>query len=158
CRPLGGRVTRVLGSVIASGREAEVYALDGDDRAVVKLFRPGFGGHAAEAAALAQLDDSRVAPRLLDTVRVDGRGGLILQRLDGLDMLALLGRQPWRVLSLARELANAALRIHRLQAPAALPDQIEVLRERIAATDLEARLRDCALRVLDTLPAGDRLC
>jgi len=148
----------MLGEAIAQGRQAEVYAWDGDERAVLKLYRRGLGGHAAEAAALAPLDDAHLAPRLLDTVRIDGRDGLMLQRLDGVDMLSLLGREPWRLVSLARELAHAALRIHRLPAPPALPDLIEVLDERIAAADLETRLRDHVSRVLDGLPAGDRLC
>jgi hypothetical protein len=147
----------MLGALIAHGRQAEVYAWDGGD-AVVKLYRAGFDGHAAEAAALARLDGTGIAPRLLDTVTIDGRVGLVLQRVDGVDMLTLLQRQPWRLLGLARTLAHAAQRIHRLQAPADLPDLIRVLGERIAAADLDVRRRDFALRILDTLSAGDRLC
>jgi aminoglycoside phosphotransferase (APT) family kinase protein len=73
----------------------------GDD-AVIKLDRPGFGGHRAEAEALAALDFRGVAPRLIDVVECDGRIGLVLERLDGSDMLALLQREPWRIRSLAR--------------------------------------------------------
>ena len=149
--------TSMVGSRIAHGRQAEVYAWDGD-RAVLKLYREGLDMQAAEAAALAGLDGTGIAPRLLDTVTVDGRMGLVMQRLDGVDMLILLQRRPWRLPSLARMLAHAALRVHRVQAPSDLPDLIEVLGERIAAADLDARLREFALRVLHTLPAGDRLC
>ncbi|MGX7674465.1 hypothetical protein [Plantactinospora sp. DSM 117369] len=67
----------------------------GDD-AVLKLYRPGFGGHRAEAAALANLDGHGVAPKLIDTVDRDDRTGLVLERLAGSDMLARLGAQPWR--------------------------------------------------------------
>jgi hypothetical protein len=147
----------MLGALIAHGRQAEVYAWDGGD-AVVKLYRAGFDGHAAEAAALARLDGTGIAPRLLDMVTIDGRVGLVLQRVDGVDMLTLLQRQPWRLLGLARTLAHAAQRIHRVQARADLPDLIRVLGERIGAADLDVRRRDFALRILDTLPAGDRLC
>jgi Ser/Thr protein kinase RdoA (MazF antagonist) len=147
-----------LGPRIAYGREAEVYVNDVDDRTVVKLYRPGYDGHVAEAAALAGLAGAHVAPRLVGTVRVGERDGVVLQRLDGVDMLTLLQRQPWRLLRLARLLAQAALRIHRIPAPSDLPDLVELLRERIVAADLDARLREFALRVLDTLPAGDRLC
>jgi aminoglycoside phosphotransferase (APT) family kinase protein len=45
-----------------------------------------------------------------------------------------------------------------VHAPNDLPDLIEVLGERIEAADLDTRLREFALRVLHTLPAGDRLC
>ena len=92
----------MMGAKLGAGREADVYAW-GDD-AVVKLYRPGFGGHRAEAMALRSLDGHRVAPRLIDVVECDGRTGLVLERLDGPDMLTLLQRQPWRVLGLARAL------------------------------------------------------
>src|SRR5215467_295134 len=146
----------MLGAMIAQGREAEVYAWTGD--AVLKLYRDGFGGHGAEAAALASLDGTGIAPRLLDTATIDGRLGLVLQRVDGVDMLAVLRHQPWRVVGLARTLADAALHIHRVPAPIDLPDLIDVLGDRIDSAGLDPRLRDFARRVLDTLPAGDRLC
>jgi hypothetical protein len=145
----------VMGARLGSGREAEVYAW-GDD-AVVKLYRPGFGGHRAEAAALAALDGHGVAPRLIDIVDHDSRTGLVLERLDGLDMLALLQRQPWRVLGLARALANAHLAVHAVAAPADLPDQRRVLAARIEDAALPSPLRAFASRVLDGLPDGDRL-
>jgi streptomycin 6-kinase len=147
----------MLGRRIAQGRQAEVYAWNGDG-AVLKLYRDGLAGDAAEAAALACLNGTGLAPRLLDTVTVDGRVGLVLQRLDGVDMLTLLQRQPWRLPNLARMLAHAALRAHRVQASPELPDLLEVLHERIDAVDLDTRLRELALRILRTLPAGDRLC
>jgi Ser/Thr protein kinase RdoA (MazF antagonist) len=149
--------TAMLGPRIAQGRQAEVYAWDGD-RAVLKLYRKGLDMQTAEAAALTGLNGTGIAPRLLATVTIDGRAGLILQRIDGVDMLTLLQRQPWRLPSLARTLAHAALRFHQLQAPTGLPDLIEVLRKRIEAAELDTRLREFALRVLHTLPAGDRLC
>jgi Phosphotransferase enzyme family len=147
-----------LGAMIAQGREAEVYAWDVGDDVVVKLYRPGFDGHVAEAAALGGLDGIGVAPRLLGTVRVGERVGLLLQRLDGPDMLTALQRQPWRLRRVAHAFAQSAVRIHQVQAPPTLPDLTEVLAERIAAADLDPRLRDRAARMLHTLPAGDRLC
>jgi Ser/Thr protein kinase RdoA (MazF antagonist) len=147
----------MLGPRIAQGRQAEVYAWDGG-RAVLKLYQKGLEMQVAEAAALANLDGTGIAPRLLDTVTVDGRAGLVLQRVDGVDMLTLLQRRPWRLPGLARMLAHAALRVHAVQAPSDLPDLIEVLGERIAAAELDPRLREFALRVLRNLPAGDRLC
>jgi hypothetical protein len=100
----------VIGPKLGAGREAEVCAW-GDD-AVVKLYRPGNLGHRAESVALAKLDRHSVAPRLIDIVDCDGRSGLVLERLGGSDMLALLQRQPWRVLGLARALAKAHLAVH----------------------------------------------
>jgi Ser/Thr protein kinase RdoA (MazF antagonist) len=146
----------VLGPRLGAGREADVYAWG--DAAVLKLYRPGYGGHRAEAAALRALDGGCIAPRLLDVVNRDGRTGLALERFDGPDMLTLLQRQPWRMLGLADVLATAHLAVHRVAAPPELPDLRQVLAARIHDTVLPAHLRDFATRVLDRLPDGDRLC
>src|SRR5688572_28799358 len=145
-----------LGPKIGEGREAEVFAW-GDD-AVVKLYRPGLLGFRAESLILAQLHGHGVAARLIDVVDHDGRTGLVLERLRGPDMLALLQRQPWRVAALATTLARAHLAIHDVSAPSALPDLREVLAARVDRAELPARLRDFVSRTLDRLPAGDRLC
>jgi hypothetical protein len=144
----------IPGPRLGAGREAEVYAWG--DTAVLKLYRPGFGGHHAEAAALRSLD--RIAPRLLDVVDRDGRTGLVLERFDGPDMLTLLQRLPWRVPGLAGALATAHRAVHRVAAPADLPDLHRVLATGIHDADLPPHLRDFAMRVLDGLPDGDRLC
>jgi Ser/Thr protein kinase RdoA (MazF antagonist) len=146
----------LIGPKLGEGREADVYAWGGD--AVVKLYRPGYLGHRAEAAALATLDGHDVAPSLIDTVECDGRTGLVLERLGGSDMLSLLQRQPWRLLGLARALANAHLNINDVHAPAELPDLRQVLAARIDDAVMPTPLRGYALRVLDRLPDGDRLC
>jgi hypothetical protein len=146
----------VIGAKIGAGREADVHAWGGD--AVVKLYRPGFGGHRTEAQALATLDGHAVAPKLIDIVDYDGRTGLVLERFGGQDMLTLLQRQPWRVLGLARALGTAHLAVHAVRVPAGLPDVREVLAARIDDAGLPPPLRNFAVRVLDGLPDGDRVC
>jgi aminoglycoside phosphotransferase (APT) family kinase protein len=146
----------VIGALLGAGREAEVYAWGAD--AVVKLYRPGFGGHRTEAAVLATLDGHGAAPKLIDTVEWDGRAGLVLERVDGSDLLSLLLRRPRRMLGLARALAAAHLDVHRVQAPGDLPDLPEVLARRIDSAVMPPRLREFARRALDGLPGGDRLC
>ena len=144
----------MIGERLGAGREAEVYAYG--DTAVVKLYRPGFGGHHAEAAALRSLPGA--APKLLDVVELDGRAGLVLERFDGPDMLTVVQRRPWRLFGLATELATAHLAVHRVVAPADLPDLRSFAEARIRDADLSPRLRDFALRILAGLPDGDRLC
>jgi len=73
-------------------------------------------------------------------------------------MLVLLLGQPWRVRGLARALAEAHRVIHSVQAVPGLPDLRQVLASRIEDAALTPQLRGFALRVLDGLPSGDRLC
>lgn len=146
----------MIGARLGAGREADVHAWGAD--AVVKLYRPGFLGHRAEATALTRLDGHGVAPKLIDAVERDGRAGLVLERLDGADMLSLLQQRPWRLPGLARTLAGAHLAVNAVRAPADLPELREVLAARIGAAVMPPHLRDHALRTLDGLPDGDRLC
>jgi len=146
----------VLGAKLGAGREAEVHTWGAD--AVVKLYRPGFSGHRAEADALGALDGHGVAPKLIDVVECDGRTGLVLERLHGSDMLALLQDQPWRIRRLARALAESHLAVHSVPAPPDLPDLREVLATRIDDAALTPQRRRFALQLLADLPSGDRLC
>jgi aminoglycoside phosphotransferase (APT) family kinase protein len=142
---------------IAEGREAEIFAWG--EGAVLKLYRGEGYGYALEAAALETLGREQApAPRLIDRVEVDGRPGLVIERIEGRDMLTLLERTPWKLVSYARRLAETHAAIHRVTAPEALPRLEEVLRSRIAAADLPEHLRSFALEHAAALPAGDRLC
>ncbi len=147
----------MIGLKIAEGREAEVYTWDSEAAAVLKLYRPGYSGYVAESAALTRLWWRGGAPARR-RLEVDGRHGLILERLDGSDMLAMLQRQPWRLLAYATTLAEAHIRIHSVQAPPDLPDARQTLAARIDAAALRPQLHDFAQRLLDGLPTGDRLC
>ncbi|MFD2795044.1 phosphotransferase family protein [Promicromonospora vindobonensis] len=145
-----------IGVLLGSGREAEVYARGND--AVVKLYRTGQHGHHAEALALTSLAGHRVAPGLVEVIDHDGRPGLVLERVIGTDMLDLLQRRPWRMRTLARALADAHVVVQGVRAPAELPDVRQVLATRIEAAAVPRELRGFALRLLDGLPSGDRLC
>jgi aminoglycoside phosphotransferase (APT) family kinase protein len=142
--------------LLGAGREADVYAHDDD--AVLKLYRPGFGGHRTEAAALTALAGTGVAPKLVGVVDRDGRPGLVVERIAGPDMLAAVQRQPWRVHAFARTLADAHLAVHNVHAPSELAELRTMLAGRIGDAGLPPDLYAFAMRVLDGLPDGDQLC
>jgi Ser/Thr protein kinase RdoA (MazF antagonist) len=148
------------GELLAAGREAEVYLRP--DGTVLKLWRdPGSGDRARrESAALTTLQGSacRVpAPR--GTVEVAGRPGLLLERVEGEDLLSVLGRRPLSVLAVGRAMARAHLAMHEPAAPGELPELHDLLRDRITGTDaLPDDMRARALALLDDLPRGDRIC
>ena len=146
--------------LLAQGREAEVYLQS--DGTVLKLWRePAYAWRLdREVAALNALASSAVhAPPVLGTVVVDGRPGLVTGRIEGMDLLARLGRQPFSVLRAGRTLGLAHAALHEIAAPPQLPDLNDDQRYRIrAAAGLPEDLRAAALSVLDELPGGDRLC
>jgi len=98
-------------------------------------------------------------PNVYGTTMVEGRAGLIMDRVDGPDLIALMGRRPWSVPRVARIVGRAQARMHDVVAPDDLPGLRELVRAKIdAAAELPAELAAFALEKLDALPDGDRLC
>jgi aminoglycoside phosphotransferase (APT) family kinase protein len=154
---MGGLEGLVL---LAAGREADVFVRP--DGLLVKLMRsPDFATRVdREAAALTTLAGmGHLAPRLEAAVNLDGRPGLVIERIEGLDLLTLLTRRPWRFVRAATAMANLHAGIHEVMAPTSFPDLKAELRVRIETTAaLSAHLATYAVEILETLPAGDRLC
>jgi aminoglycoside phosphotransferase (APT) family kinase protein len=147
---------------IAEGREAELFLLP--DGRVLRLARAElpFAEHAVrlEAIALAAAAEAGVpVPRLFEQVTHDGRPGLVIERLDGRDLLGLLGRRPWLLPSVARRTGELHAELHRTEGPSTLPRLGDVVRMRLERSDaVTAELREEAFRALAELPEGDRLC
>ncbi len=146
--------------LLAQGREAEVFA-EGEGT-VLKLWRDAGHGWRAEreAAVLTTLREQALqAPRLVGIATVDGRPGLVIERIDGTDLLAALGRRPLSVFTAGRVMGEVHVAMHDCLAPGELPGLHDELGKRIeTAEPLPDDLRLAALRLLDGLPRGDRLC
>jgi aminoglycoside phosphotransferase (APT) family kinase protein len=145
---------------LGEGREAEIFAWG--DGLILRLMRnPAHHDRLErEAVALAAAAAAGApVPSVHDRVSVQGRPGIVMDRVDGPDQLTLLGRQPWRVTRIARRLGHLHARIHEVTAPRQLPDPAQVARERIESeARLPEHLADFALRTLSELPRGERLC
>jgi aminoglycoside phosphotransferase (APT) family kinase protein len=145
---------------LAEGREAEVFLRP--DGLVLKLWRDASWASRTEreAAALGVLARAGLhAPRVHDVVTVDGRPGLVVDRIPGENLLDQVGRNPAIVDRVARAMAEAHVAMHDVVAPPELPTLKDILRERIeAAEPMPADLRAPSLALLDSLPDGDRLC
>jgi aminoglycoside phosphotransferase (APT) family kinase protein len=150
-------VTRDLGPPLASGNEADLYAW-GDK--VLKLSkRPGDPAPAErEAKTLAALAPIGLAPAVDGVIEVNGRWGVVMERIDR-PVLGSLLADPAAVPRMLTLMVTLHRRIHAMTAPAGLPDLHERLATRIGKAErLDAGLRQDLLARLETLPAGDRLC
>jgi len=103
------------GPLLGAGRSADVYAL-GQGR-VLRRYRVPIDV-AAEARLMRYLAASGYP--VPEVYEADGRD-LVLERLDGTDMLNDLGRRPWLVARHAGTLAELHDRLHQIAAPADLP-------------------------------------
>jgi thiamine kinase len=141
---------------LGAGREAEVFAW-GPGRVVRVVHDPEL--LAREAAALrAARAAGAPAPEPFEQVEVDGRPGLVMERCDGEDLLAAIGRRPWRVWSIGRRLGRLHAELHQVEAPPSLPVLRDELRPLLGSPLVPDDVRADAGRQLDALPDGDRLC
>ncbi|MFZ2414227.1 MAG: aminoglycoside phosphotransferase family protein [Candidatus Cryosericum sp.] len=149
-----------LGSatLLGHGRTADVYVWK--DGSVLKLFVAGFPSRLIDQ----EVEGTRAAnvagipsPHLIGVITVDGRQGLVLERLTGRTMLAVLGNEPMRVAHYAGVFAELQARINECHSPE-LTSCREDLARRIARAGVVARVKGDALAILEQLPDGDNLC
>jgi aminoglycoside phosphotransferase (APT) family kinase protein len=106
---------REPGPLIGRGRAADVYALDA--RRVLRRYRTSHSC-TAEAGLMRHLRQAGYpVPEVFDADGPD----LVMERLQGPDMLDDLAGHPWRVAGYARMLAGLHDRLHQIAAPAGLP-------------------------------------
>jgi Ser/Thr protein kinase RdoA (MazF antagonist) len=148
------------GQPIAYGRTAEIYAW-GDDQ-VLKLFYDWVPersvrreAHIARAVHAAGLP----VPGVGEIVEIDDRLGLAYERVEGIPMGDVMVSRPWRLVRLARRLAELHAEMHAVEGMEGLPSQRERLANKIQqAQSLGAGLREAALRALGRMSGGNRLC
>lgn len=145
---------------IAEGREAEIFAWE--NGTALRLMRSTNAQEAVERQAKA-MAAARAAgvnvPAVHGVTTVQGRPGLIMDRVDGPDMFTLVGRKPWTIYSVGKVSGEVHARMHEVRAPEELPNLKEALKRRIESSELvPADVARRAVEELATLPDGDRLC
>jgi aminoglycoside phosphotransferase (APT) family kinase protein len=145
---------------IAEGREAEIFAWE--PGVVLKLFRAGPYATPSRDTELAAMSAVAGAagpiPKALGTVEVEGRPGLLMERVDGVDMLTRIGKRPWTVIGAGVEMAEVHAAVHAAKASEQLGTLHGRLERqmRVVATQ-RPDLAERGTRALATLPQGDRL-
>jgi aminoglycoside phosphotransferase (APT) family kinase protein len=148
---------RELGPPIAAGNEAELFAW-GDK--VLKLSkRPGDPSQAEhEAAVLRAVAPFGLGPALVSVIEVEGRWGLVMERIEAPTLASTLG-DPGLIGELLELMVTLHRRIHAVTAPADLPDLKQRLATRIGRAErLPQTVRDDLQARLAAMPADDRLC
>ncbi len=113
-----------------------------------------------QAAAIEAAGSSGVrVPAVYGSQTLMGRPGLIMERIEGTDLLTLIGRRPWTVFRAGRISGEAHAKLHEAKAPETIPDLRTRLRARIQSVGvLPNRLAEFTLGILEGLPDGDGLC
>jgi Ser/Thr protein kinase RdoA (MazF antagonist) len=143
----------------AEGRTAEIFLWD--ERHILKLYRewcpPEWVEYEARVAR-AIYAAGVASPAAGEVVDVDGRRGLIYERLQGPSMLQDMNARPWRLWKHARLLAELHVQVNRQSIPG-LPAYKERLQYDIRnSPHLAGALKDQVLALLSSLPEGTNLC
>jgi uncharacterized protein (TIGR02172 family) len=147
------------GTLIGQGRTAEVYAWG--EHGALKLYHAGWPAawveHEAQVTRLVA-EAGVPAPAVHQVIEVDGRSGILFERIIGPSLLQQVGGKPWTLGRAVRTFTDLQLAMHAHAIPN-LPSQREHLVHQIRETSpLPDRIRTAALRQLDQLPDGDALC
>jgi aminoglycoside phosphotransferase (APT) family kinase protein len=145
---------------IAEGREAEIFAWE--PGVVLKLYRSTewLRSRDIESAAMEAVKQvGGATPAALGFVEVDGRPGLLIERIEGIDMLTAIGRKPWKIIRAGGIIGGVHAALNSTAAPSSLQSLKERLSRRIADVGaVRADLGERGMRALAPLPDGDRLC
>jgi uncharacterized protein (TIGR02172 family) len=152
-----------LKSPIGSGRTAALYGW-GEGR-VLKLYQPWISTREfAEfefSRARAVCEAGVVAPQVYEIVQVDGRFGLVYERIEGRNMLDDMLKRPWTLFRDARRMAEVHAAMHSAPSEnaAGLPDLHDRTADRLhRCTLLGDELKQKLLARLQALPRGKSVC
>ena len=147
------------GPRLGRGRTAEVFGWK--DNLILKLFFDS----TPDTWAQQEAQITRVAyefglpvPAVEGVIEIDGRNGILFERIDGPSMLTETKSKPWKLFRSALVLAELHAAIHKCIGPD-LPSQRHQLEDAIRnAKALPENMKEAALKVLDHLPDGNALC
>jgi aminoglycoside phosphotransferase (APT) family kinase protein len=145
---------------LGAGREAQIF--EWEPGKVLRLPRRPSLDPARVPREAAAMRAARAAgvpvPAVHDTIVYEGRAGIVMDRIDGPDLITLMSRRPWAVPRAGRMLGTTQAQLHEVPAPEELPDLRDYARAKIEAAPMPSSLAEFALEMLDSLPDGDRIC
>lgn len=145
---------------LARGRTADVH--EWEEGTVLKLFHNWFSLEDIEyeqRIARAVHASGVKSPAVGELIQVEGRNGLVYERVRGTSMLEMFRDKPRQAAPLGRVLAGLHAQMHGCVFEAEVPDQRGRLQRKIKRADaLPTPLKTALLTSLESLPDSDRVC
>jgi Ser/Thr protein kinase RdoA (MazF antagonist) len=153
-------IIKDLGKPLAVGRTAELFPWQGGW--VLKLFHNWFELENIlfeQRMAQAVHASGLPVPMAGEVIQVNGRNGLLYERVDGQNIWDVLQRQPWRLFALARQTAQLHAEMHANILQPGIPPQRHRLENRLRGADpLPDSFKRTLVANLSALPDGNRIC
>jgi aminoglycoside phosphotransferase (APT) family kinase protein len=148
------------GPLLGRGRTADVYAWG--DGCVLKLYRSWMPRARVEKEYLATQAAQAAGvpvPNTYELVQLEGRHGIVFEKIEGITLLNELQMKPWKLLAISRKLGELHTQIHHSYAPVELSTQRQLIENGIeAATDIIETDKQLIRSYLMQLPDGEFLC
>lgn len=155
-----GGAQRRLGSLVARGNTSDIW--EWAPGTVVKLLNPGIPEHWAgmEADITSVVRDAGLpAPATEGVIEIEGRQGVVFERIDGETMWDRMKVAPDEVPHLIEILLDIQADLHRTPRIEGLPLLLTRLRRKVEeARQLPESERAQALELLERAPRGTALC
>lgn len=148
------------GKLIGSGKTAEVYEW-GNDK-VLKLYFKSISDDwiKNETEIVTKIHGAGIpTPEVFEIVEVNGRKGVIFERVIGEPVIIHVAIEPWKLLYYAKQMAQMQFEMHKFSLDT-LPPQKEKLSKTIetSAKILGSKKIGLILDYLEALPGGASLC
>lgn len=143
---------------IGSGTSAVIYDLE--NNMVLKLFKDDYDKVNFEREYNKNLLISQTAiktAKIVGQTELNGRNGIIFEKLTGRSMIELLYAQPWQIYHFAKKFAEVHVAMLNCQCPG-LPTQKNDLKQFITLKKFAPDKEKILLEALEKLPDGDRVC
>ena len=129
---------------------------------VLKLFSPWVPKEAIDYEYLAAHEIKAIGlpvPRAYDMTNIDGRWGIVFERVNGPSMLQCVEAAPWKLFSSARQLADLHVFVHSFKGNPLLIKQKEQVAKCINEADGYSPAQKAeAHSVLGEMPEGSQVC
>ncbi len=148
-----------IGELLAEGRTAEVYAVN--EEQVIKLFYEWCPASwiQQEIDVAGEISSLPLpTPKIIDSMKFNGRQGIIYERVYGSSMLNASVSKPWLVFRYARQLADLQNEIHKYRGIRLASQRTSLTKTIKQIKDLPQEIKNQTLSLFETLPDGASLC
>ena len=101
---------------------------------------------------------SGLGPKVGEVIEVNGRWGIVYQRIFGVSMLEQLKANSQDVAGLAKLCAELHVKVHQVNNVEGIPLRLERLAHKLNSVDLPPKLREGVLKLLNDVPVKTSLC
>jgi len=146
-------------ALVGKGFCSDVYAWGAGH--VLKLYHGPIAHQRADrefAATRAVHTTGLPVPVAYEVIEVEGRPGIIFERIEGVSLLEATQARPWKLFAAIRLAAEFHAEIHRCKAPPGLPSLRERIEARIDLSDAAEPEKRAARERLASLADGEVLC